>query len=128
MNIYRWLIVACWLVLGAYWEVASLAHNGSSAGGRKMFGMSATDILADILRLPTEERARLAHDLIRSLDGEQDAGAAQAWDAAIEGRGAEVVRGVADTMTFEEPSRAHPAAPRRPRESLNLGIHRLAVA
>jgi putative addiction module component (TIGR02574 family) len=67
-----------------------------------MFGMSATDILADILRLPTEERARLAHELIRSLDGEPDAGAAQAWDAAIERRGAEVVRGVAHTMTFDE--------------------------
>jgi putative addiction module component (TIGR02574 family) len=72
----------------------------------RIFRMSATDILADILRLPTEERARLAHELIRSLDGEPDDGAAQAWDAEIERRGAEVDRGVADTMTFDE-YRAH---------------------
>ena len=68
--------------------------------------MSATDILADILRLPAEERARLAHELVRSVDGEAEAGAAQAWDAEIERRGAEVDRGVADTMTFDE-YRAH---------------------
>ena len=72
----------------------------------RIFRMSATDILADILRLPAEERARLAHELIRSLDGEAEAGAAQAWDAEIERRGAEVDRGVADTMTFDE-YRAH---------------------
>ena len=40
------------------------------------------DILAEILRLPAEERARLALELIRSLDTEADAGAADAWDAA----------------------------------------------
>jgi len=72
----------------------------------RIFRMSATDILADILRLPAEERARLALELIRSLDGEPEAGAAQAWDADIERRAAEVDRGVADTMTFDE-YRAH---------------------
>jgi putative addiction module component (TIGR02574 family) len=61
---------------------------------------------ADILRLPAEERARLAHELIRSLDGEPEAGAAKAWDDEIERRGAEVDCGVADTMTFDE-YRAH---------------------
>lgn len=68
--------------------------------------MEASDVLADILRLPAEERARLALELIRSLDGEPDAGGAQAWDAEIERRGAEVDRDAADTMTLDE-YRAH---------------------
>ena len=68
--------------------------------------MGATDILADILRLPAEERARLARELIRSLDGEPDADAAQAWDAEIERRGAEVDSGTAASMTLDE-YRAH---------------------
>ena len=68
--------------------------------------MAAADVLADILRLPAEERARLALELIRSLDGEPEAGATQAWDAEIERRGGEVDRDVADTMTFDE-YRAH---------------------
>jgi putative addiction module component (TIGR02574 family) len=64
--------------------------------------MSATDILADILRLPAEERARLALELIRGLDGEPEAGAAQAWDAEIQRRGAEVDGDAAETMTLDE--------------------------
>ena len=68
--------------------------------------MGAADILADILRLPAEERARLALELIRSLDGEPDADAARAWDAEIERRGAEVDSDAADTMTLDE-YRAH---------------------
>lgn len=68
--------------------------------------MGAPDILADILRLPAEKRARLALELIRSLDGEPEAGAAQAWDAEIERRGAEIDRDAADTMQLDE-YRAH---------------------
>ncbi len=68
--------------------------------------MGAADILADILRLPAEERARLALELIRSLDGEPEVGAAQAWEAEIQRRGAEVDRDAADTMTLDE-YRAH---------------------
>jgi len=44
----------------------------------------------------------LARELIRSLDGEPDADAAQAWDAEVEHRGSEVDRGAADSMSFEE--------------------------
>jgi len=68
--------------------------------------MGATDILADILRLPAEDRARLALELIRSLDGEPDAHAAQAWDAEIQRRGHEVDADTAETMTLDE-YRAH---------------------
>ena len=68
--------------------------------------MGATDILADILRLPPEERARLARELIRSLDGQPDADAAEAWGAEIERRGAEVDGETAEGMTLDE-YRAH---------------------
>jgi putative addiction module component (TIGR02574 family) len=66
----------------------------------------ATDVLADILRLPPEERARLARELIRSLDGEPEADATQTWDVEIGRRGAEVDANAADTMTLEA-YRAH---------------------
>jgi len=68
--------------------------------------MAATPVLAEILRLPAEERAKLALELIRSLDEDADPGAAEAWDAEIERRGAEVEAGTAETMTFDE-YRAH---------------------
>jgi putative addiction module component (TIGR02574 family) len=64
--------------------------------------MGASDLLADILRLPAEERARLAVELIRSLDGEPDPGAAEAWNAEIERRGVEVDIGAAETMSLDE--------------------------
>ena len=64
--------------------------------------MSAADMLAEILRLPPEERARLALELIRSLDAEAQPGAAEGWDVEIARRGAEVDAGIADTMTVDE--------------------------
>lgn len=68
--------------------------------------MGATDILSDILRLPPEERARLALELIRSLDGEPEPGTAQAWEAEIDRRGGEVDGDTAETLTLDE-YRAH---------------------
>lgn len=79
-------------------------------------GMAAPDVLADILRLPAEERARLALELIRSLDGEVDPDATQAWEAEIERRGAEVEAGTAATMTLDE-YRAHVRARRAARRA-----------
>jgi putative addiction module component (TIGR02574 family) len=78
--------------------------------------MAATDVLADILRLPPEDRARLALELIRSLDGEADGDAAQAWEAEIERRGAEVEAGTAATVSLDE-YRAHVRARRAARSS-----------
>ena len=45
--------------------------------------MAATDVLSEILRLPPEDRARLALELIRSLNGEPDLDAAAAWPRSI---------------------------------------------
>ena len=68
--------------------------------------MFAPDMLAEVLRLPAEERARLALELIRSLDAAAEAGAVEAWDLEIARRGAEVDAGIAETMTVDE-YRAH---------------------
>ena len=54
--------------------------------------MSSADMLAAILRLPP--------------DTDVEAGAADAWDAEIARRGAEVDAGIAETMTIDE-YRAH---------------------
>lgn len=78
--------------------------------------MAAADMLADMLRLAPEERARLALELIRSLDGQADSDAAQAWEVEIDRRGAEVERGPAATMTLDE-YRAHVRARRAARSS-----------
>jgi len=76
--------------------------------------MAAADVLAEILRLPAEVRARLALELLKSLDGEPDAGAATAWDAEIDRRGTEVDDGTAETMTLAD-YRAHVRARRAAR-------------
>ncbi len=76
--------------------------------------MAAPNVLAEILRLPVEERARLALELLRSLDGEPEPEAAAEWDAEIERRGAEVDAGTADTMSLDE-YRAHLRARRAAR-------------
>ena len=73
--------------------------------------MAAPDVLSEILRLPAQERARLALELIRSLDGDADADATTAWDDEIERRGAEVEAGTAETMSLDE-YRAHVRARR----------------
>ena len=76
--------------------------------------MAAPNMLAEILRLPPEERARLALELIRSLDGEMEPDAAAVWDAEIARRGGEVDAGTAETMSLDE-YRAHVRARRAAR-------------
>lgn len=73
------------------------------------------EMLEQIMGLPVAERAKLALELLRSLDGEPEAGATEAWDTEIERRAAEVEAGTADTMTLEE-YRAHVRGRRHTRE------------
>lgn len=68
--------------------------------------MATAAMLAEMLRLPAEERAQLALELIRSLDGEPEVRADAAWHAEIERRGAEVEAGSSETITLAE-YRAH---------------------
>jgi putative addiction module component (TIGR02574 family) len=57
--------------------------------------MSDQDILATALALPAPERARLAHELLVSLDEPEDPNAAEAWLAEIGRRAREVDEGSA---------------------------------
>jgi putative addiction module component (TIGR02574 family) len=57
--------------------------------------MTAKNIFSDALTLPRQERARLAHELLVSLDAPQDPGAAEAWLVEIDRRAQEVENGTA---------------------------------
>jgi putative addiction module component (TIGR02574 family) len=57
--------------------------------------MSDHDVLATALALSAPERARLAHELIVSLDEPEDPEAAEAWLAEIGRRAREVEEGSA---------------------------------
>ena len=47
---------------------------------------AAEEVLHQALELPVEDRARIAHELIVSLDGEDDPDADAAWAAEIQRR------------------------------------------
>jgi putative addiction module component (TIGR02574 family) len=47
---------------------------------------TATDVLADALRLEPDARAEVAAELLASLDGPADPDAEAAWDAEIDRR------------------------------------------
>lgn len=51
------------------------------------------DLLSDALALPARERAKIAHELLLSLDEGADADAAEAWVAELEQRAGEVRSG-----------------------------------
>lgn len=53
----------------------------------------AADLLANALALPARERAKIAHELLLSLDDGADADAAQAWVAELEQRASDVRSG-----------------------------------
>ena len=59
-------------------------------------------VRAEALSLPDEERAELAHDLIASLDAPAEPDAADAWDAEISRRLAEVDAGTAKLIDRTE--------------------------
>lgn len=59
-------------------------------------------ILDEALRLPVDERARLALALIRSLNDEVDADATELWTSEIDRRSAQVETGTAPTVTLAE--------------------------
>lgn len=59
-------------------------------------------ILNQAKSLSEPERARLAHDLLATLDGQPDADAATAWEQEVRRRLAEVEGGTANTISREE--------------------------
>jgi putative addiction module component (TIGR02574 family) len=56
----------------------------------------------EALKLPEQERARLASDLLASLDGEAEDGVEAAWAAEVEKRKGEVQRGEAGLVPWEQ--------------------------
>jgi len=61
----------------------------------------AADLLTNALALPVRERAKIAHELLLSLDDGADADAAEAWVAELERRASEVRSGSAATEDWE---------------------------
>jgi putative addiction module component (TIGR02574 family) len=61
----------------------------------------AADLLTNALALPVRERARLAHELLLSLDDGADADAADAWVAELEQRAHDVRSGAVATEEWE---------------------------
>lgn len=55
--------------------------------------MSGTEIIDAVLRLPLDERARVAREILRSLDEGSDADADAAWLLEIERRMADFDQG-----------------------------------
>lgn len=60
------------------------------------------ELREQVLALPPEDRARLAQDIIASLDGPSDEGAAEAWVREIERRARDVRNGSARLVDWED--------------------------
>jgi len=57
---------------------------------------------SEVLTLTEAERAELAHELVKSLDGPADANVAEAWDKEILCRLAEIDSGTAKLIDRDE--------------------------
>ncbi|MCP3059782.1 addiction module protein [Myxococcus sp. K38C18041901] len=61
------------------------------------------DLLSDVLRLPPEERAEVAHKLLLSLEeGAGDSDAQAAWSVELERRARDVLDGRVKTVPWEQ--------------------------
>jgi putative addiction module component (TIGR02574 family) len=60
------------------------------------------DLLSDVLRLPPEERAEVAHRLLLSLEESEDPGAEAEWSEELERRAREVLDGSVKTVPWEQ--------------------------
>ena len=66
---------------------------------------AATDVLADALRLEPDARAKVAAELLASLDGPADPDAEAAWDAEIDRRIAAIEAGTIQLEPWAEVKR-----------------------
>jgi putative addiction module component (TIGR02574 family) len=69
---------------------------------------TADELLSDALRLPSKERARLAHELLLSLEAPagQEPHAEAEWTKVIERRVQEAVRGEVKLVSVEDARRS----------------------
>jgi putative addiction module component (TIGR02574 family) len=63
--------------------------------------MSTDELRLAALTLPASERARLAQDLLRSLDGATDVGAEAAWIAELTRRAQEMTDGTVKPVEWQ---------------------------
>jgi putative addiction module component (TIGR02574 family) len=63
-------------------------------------GISVDTLLDSALKLPSDERARLAAELIASLDGVPEVGVEAAWDAEVQRRIDGTVRGEVELLDW----------------------------
>ena len=66
-----------------------------------MMAMSTDEVLGAALMLPTKERAKLAKDPLRSLDGPADPDVDAAWITEIERRARELADGLVQPVDWE---------------------------
>lgn len=66
---------------------------------------SSQSILDQALKLPPNERAEVAEQLIQSLEPPADGEVEQAWQQEIQQRLSEITSGVAKTIPWEEVQR-----------------------
>ena len=62
--------------------------------------MSTEELLAQVLRLPRQERARLAEEVLSSLDEPDEEEVAAAWAIELERRSREVLEGKVQTVEW----------------------------
>ncbi len=60
--------------------------------------MSEKEILEAAMKLPPDERARIAHELLESLDGAFDEDVEKAWLEELKRRSQEIDAGTADLV------------------------------
>jgi putative addiction module component (TIGR02574 family) len=63
--------------------------------------MSIDELLAQVLRLPREERARLVEELLASLEEADDEQVAAAWAPELERRSREVAEGKVQPVAWD---------------------------
>jgi putative addiction module component (TIGR02574 family) len=67
-----------------------------------MAAISSEDLLEHAMKLPDDKRAKLASELLASLDGPADADVEQAWGAEIKRRIADVESGSVELEDWQQ--------------------------
>ena len=87
-------------------QLGSEADDSAGIDAPDMAGyvvaMSKNDVRDAALSLPPKERASLAHDLLRSLEGSPDPESETAWIVEIERRARELASGVSLPVDWKE--------------------------
>ncbi|MCG8419017.1 MAG: addiction module protein [Proteobacteria bacterium] len=63
---------------------------------------STEDVLASALELPARARARIAYELLRSLDDQTDVDATQEWTSELSNRLQQVKNGEVELVSLDE--------------------------